>query len=374
MKNKKISQFQEVLSVDSTSFVPIIQGSPYFNAVIKPQTFIYTGGGMLTKDYVGINATESVNNSDKLGNIPAEDYVTYTNNDKDVDLSNNSLSANGIKLNTTNPLILNSPGQFGWNDAEGTVDIRLLNNTTLQSGQETYFYGKAIEFIANGDPVMIAGVQGNHLTFKNAVYYELSEKPYRFLGIATQNINTNNFGYITWFGKVNGVYTTGWNEADNLYISPINSKITTTQPQAPNIIIRVGSVIKKATGNAENGIIGVRPTFGIRMTDLNDVNGTPLNSSGQIPVWNNTSEVFDFTENINDYQKISEKAQPNGYASLYANGKLVTNQETDPIFTSSPANNITNNDINNWNTHTIDIEERLKQYRIENIAMIIALS
>jgi len=233
--------------------------------------------------------------------------VPYTGATADVDLGVHSIAESGLKLNTVNPLVVANPGDIGWNQAEGTIDLRLLNNTTLQVGQEIYFYGKAIETIANGNPVMIAGVQGNHLTFKKAVYSELSVYPQKFLGIATQNIANNAFGYVTIFGKVNDVFTTGFADADNLYINPANSLLTNVQPQAPNLIIRIGSVIKLATGAAENGIIGVRPTFGIRMTDLNDVNGTPLTVSGQFAVWDNILKVFDFTKNANDFELKSNK-------------------------------------------------------------------
>lgn len=40
------------------------------------------------------------------------------------------------------------------------------------------------------------------------------------------------------------------------------------------------------------------------MEDLSDVNGTPLTTSGQIPVWNQTNGYFDFSDNINNKQPI----------------------------------------------------------------------
>lgn len=375
--NKKISQFVEIINLDNnTAFVPVIQGTPLFNAVIKPDKFIEDGGGMMLKDFVGTGATKSVDNSNNLGNLPAINYVTYTDNNQDVDLSDNTIYTKGIKINTTTPYIVQNPGEIGWNEVDGTFDMKLLNGTTLQVGQELYFYGKAIEPILNGDAVQIDSVQGNHLTFKKVVYSELSVYPQKFLGIATQHINKGNFGYITWFGKINSVYTHNWQLGDNLYISPLTGQLTNVQPQAPNIIIRVGSVVKLATGSAENGIIGIRPSFGMRLSDLNDVNGTPVNSTGQILVWDNVRKVFDFTDNIYNYQKIEEKGQPNGYTPLDENSKIPENFETDPVFSSSPASSITNIDIYNWNSSTINFQETIDdaEKRSKNFAVIMSIA
>lgn len=40
MNNKKISQFVEVSAIDETTYIPIIQGAPLFNAVIKPENLL----------------------------------------------------------------------------------------------------------------------------------------------------------------------------------------------------------------------------------------------------------------------------------------------------------------------------------------------
>lgn len=370
--SEKISQFQEVLSVDETTFVPVIQGNPYFNAVIKPYTFVDTAGGLMRKDFVGPNATESVNDSDKLGGLPANDYVTYNDNNQDIDLINNIIATKGIHLNTSNPFIVSDPGDIAWNNEDGTLNIRLFNDTTLQAGQEIHFYGKFIEDVQNRDVLQFAGVQGNHILIKKAVNWEINLHPEYLIGIATHNVETNHFGYSTWFGKINDVYTTGWNTGDILYFDFVNGGLTNVKPEAPTRRIILAAVIKLATGQAQNGKILVRPTFGMKLTDLDDVNGTPLTQTGQIMIWDNDRKVFDFTDNISYYQKLSEKGQANGYASLNSFGK-VTQFETDPIFSASAAASITNQDIYNWNTYTINIQQELKKYENKAIAYAIAL-
>lgn len=372
MSNKKISQFQEVLSIDGTTWAPVIQGAPLFNAVIKPDKFIDTAGGMMRRDFVGPNATESVNDSDKLGGLPANDYVTYNDNNQDIDLLNNIIATKGIHLNTSDPYVVADPGDIGWNNEDGTINIRLFNDTILQAGQEIHFYGKALGNIQNRDVLQFAGVQGNHILMKKAVPSEIDSNPEYLIGIATQNINNGHFGYSTWFGKINDVYTTGWNSGDKLYFDFSTGGLINVKPQAPTRTILLAAVIKLATGAAENGKILVRPTFGMKLTDLDDVNGTPLTSTGQLMIWDNDRKVFDFTDNITYYQKLSEKGEPGGYASLNGFGK-VTQFETDPVFSAAPAATITNGDIYNWNTYTVNIQEELKKYENKSIAYAIAL-
>ena len=233
------------------------------------------------------------------------DYVPYTGATNDVNLGLHSLTTTGVKLNTTNPLVVSNPGEIGWNSIDGTFDMKLLNNSTLQVGQEMNLYGKAQGNILNGNPVQFAGVQGNHILIKTAVPSEININPHLMIGIATDNIGNNNFGYVTVFGKVNDVFTTGFALGDILYFDSTNGGLTKVCPQAPKRCIEMAAVIKLATGASENGIMMVRVTFGTLLTELEDVDGTPLTTSGQILVWDNTRKVHDFTSNINNYLNLS---------------------------------------------------------------------
>lgn len=227
---------------------------------------------------------------------------TVVGNTKDVDY---------IQLDTALTPVANQPGLLQWNEVDGTVDIGLKNGSTYQAGQEMYFYGKASGNILNGELCQFAGVQGDHILVKKVVSSEVNSFPEYLVGIATQNINNGDFGYVTWFGKVNEVYTktpdnnddADWLAGDLLYFNLTTGQLTKTMPSAPDRQILIASVIKEQTGSAENGILLVRPTFGRKLVDLNDVDGTPLTTSGQILVWDNVNQYFDFTENINDYVK-----------------------------------------------------------------------
>ena len=249
----------------------------------------------------GVGQANIISELEVKGHVHSE-YVPYTGASQDVDLGNHSISIDSIKIDTVTPLVLSQPGQIGWNSVDGTFDMRLLNNTTLQSGQELHFYGKADGQITNGDVVQFAGVQGDHFLIKVANPIEIDAHPEYLMGIATDNIANNYYGYVTSFGKINGIYTTEWSlEQPILYFDFVNGGMTNVEPQAPTRRIVLASVVKLQTGGAENGVIFVRPTFGCKLTDLDDVNGTPLTVTGQIMVWDNVRGVFDFTDNINNY-------------------------------------------------------------------------
>ena len=166
------------------------------------------------------------------------------------------LHANALQLATDYVDAVNI-GQINWNEPDGTADLHLYNGATLQIGQELHFYGKASADIDNGELVMYDGAQGDHIKIKPATSTILTS-PHLIVGVATQNITTGDFGYTTWFGKVNGVYTTGWATGDTLYVDNSTYQLTNT-PGA--VVIVVGYVVKAATGAAENGIIAVNPGF-----------------------------------------------------------------------------------------------------------------
>lgn len=170
-----------------------------------------------------------------------------------------------IKLSTSpQEIIPTTPGTFWWNSVDGTADLKLLNDSTLQIGQELHFYAKADGNIDNGKLCMFAGAQGDHIKVKQVGASDaatIRQYPHYIVGIATQPISDGSFGYITWFGKVNGVYTTGWSVGDILYFDSSTGQLTNTEPTVPNNRIIIAAVIKTATGAAENGVILVRPSF-----------------------------------------------------------------------------------------------------------------
>jgi hypothetical protein len=102
------------------------------------------------------------------------------------------------------------------------------------------------------------------------------------MGVATQDIADNDFGYVTNFGLVRGFNTTGspygetWADGDLLYFDPATPGTwTNVAPQAPNIDVPVAVVVNAGSGGS--GSIFVRMTVAESLSRLQDVyiSGTP---------------------------------------------------------------------------------------------------
>lgn len=193
---------------------------------------------------------------------------------------NGQVSAEYLDLSTTTSHSVNA-GEIAWNSVDGTFDIGLLNGVTLQAGQEMHFYGKATEAISNGNAVMFAGVQGDHILIAKADAVTINANPEYFMGIATQDFATNDFGYVTAFGNVRGIDTSAYTLGDILYYDSttgIDGLLTPTMPSAPKAKIIVAAVVKV---HATQGILAVRPHTMPRLKDIQDIN-VDTASAGEI--------------------------------------------------------------------------------------------
>ncbi len=123
-----------------------------------------------------------------------------------------------LTFDTTFNSMLNTVGQMAWNGDEGTFNIKVNENSTLQLGQEVVYYGVATEDIPNAAVVMIAGVQGNRLTLANATSTKILTNSKAILGISTLDMPAGTYGYVTQTGNVNDVTTLpAWQPEDTLY-------------------------------------------------------------------------------------------------------------------------------------------------------------
>lgn len=214
----------------------------------------------------------------------------------------------------------------------------VLPNSILQNGKELYTtILNTGSTILNGQVVYVSGAVGMSDVLTGARFIANGTiNDMKVAGVATQDIANGDKGEITHFGVVRGLDTTGtpygevWNEGDTLYASAtVAGRLTNVQPQAPNLSIKIGCIVNK---HANVGSIFVQPTTRSKLTDLYDVNGTPLDTTGQIMIWDNVRKVFDFTDNINTflktntanstYEKLANKNTANGYCSLDGGGKV----------------------------------------------------
>ena len=207
--------------------------------------------------------------------------------------NNNSVVTDYIDLPEIGPHVTQAR-RVQWNRDDGTMDVGLYGGSVLQVGQEIHYYAKNASgsLIANGTPVMFTGTVGasGKLTFGLAVADGSVPAEY-MMGVATQDIADNAFGYVTSFGLVRGFNTTGapygevWSDGDLLYFDPTTPGTwTNVQPSAPNISVPVAVVVNAAPGGA--GSIFVRMELSESLNNLQDVyinGGGP--SAGQVLIY-----------------------------------------------------------------------------------------
>lgn len=201
---------------------------------------------------------------------------------------NNSTVTDYIDLPENGPHITRER-RVQWNQDDGTMDVGLYGGSVLQVGQEIHYYAKNTSgaTIANGTPVMFTGAVGasGKLTFGKAVADGSILADY-MMGVATQDIANNTFGYVTSFGLVRGFDTTGtpygevWADGDLLYFDPATPGTwTNVQPVAPAVDIAVGVVVNAGSGGS--GSVFVRMHVASALSRLQDVflsGGAPSNN------------------------------------------------------------------------------------------------
>lgn len=213
----------------------------------------------------------------------------------------NKTNVSGVKFKILGtgdaPIPAYEQGLLFYDDANHTLNLYVDNpEVTLQIGQENWVRVKNIldQNINNGQLVYIDGGEGANPHVQLAIANGETNSA-TTLGMATHNISKNEFGYITTFGLLNNIDTDGMQVGAPLYLSPtISGGYTTTKPQAPNHMVRVGTVIRS---NKNNGVIFVNIQNGLEIEELHDVKVTnPQN--GEFIAYNSGSGVWYNTNNF----------------------------------------------------------------------------
>ena len=217
-------------------------------------------------------------------------YVPYTGATGDVDLGTYNLKADALELSQT-PTDTAGVAKMVWNDSDGTIEYKLKGgNVTLQVGQEevvrvvnksgsnlleSNYQAVRVRLVseggASGQRLAVVLAQGNNDTNSATT-----------LGIVTENINNNQEGFITTYGLVRNIDTTGslqgetWVDGDIIYLSPTTAgAITNVKPVAPQHMIILGYVVY---AHGVNGKIFVKVDNGYELDELHNVKITsPLN-------------------------------------------------------------------------------------------------
>lgn len=182
-------------------------------------------------------------------------------------------------------------GMLYWNDADGAQTLNLVmagGAVVQQVGEELYYRVKASAAITNGDCVMFTGTvgQSGQITAGPATGLTGTQGNY-VIGVATQDIAQNDWGYVTCFGYVRKIDTSAWAQGAVLYYDPaVAGGLTDVLPDAPNPKVEVAAVI---VSDNNNGEVLVRVTHGsiLGATDSN-VKFSTL-ASGDFMIYNATA-------------------------------------------------------------------------------------
>lgn len=185
------------------------------------------------------------------------------------------------------------PRRVGWNDGDGTIDVGMgYDGVTQQVGLETYYRIKASATISNGQVVMFDGSVGASGVLKGKPSTGLTSGQL-VMGVATMDIPNNEFGYVTAFGLVRGINTTGasvgeaWADGDLLYYNPSYvGGLTKTIPTAPIPKVICAAVVNAGSGGS--GSLFVRTTFIPQLSNLSDVHA-PAPTSGNTVIYDSSS-------------------------------------------------------------------------------------
>jgi len=186
-------------------------------------------------------------------------------------------------------------GLMYWNTTDGAQTLNIVmagGDVVQQVGQELYYRVKASSAITTGQVVMFSGVVGMSGQIQGAPATGLAPSQGNYImGVASEDIPLNEWGYVTAFGFVRNVNTTGgaesWVSGDILYWNPaVAGGLTKVIPTAPNARVEVAAVV---TVGSSNGELLVRVTHGSTLgsTDSNVQFGTL--ASGDLLIYNATA-------------------------------------------------------------------------------------
>jgi hypothetical protein len=284
-------------------------------------------------------------------------FVPYTGATQNVDLGEFGVDAGFVQLDTTPTNTPTTQGTIFWDVDDETVDV-VLNGYIMKIGEDQFYPVKnqTGSSIAKGTAVRFAGTVGASGRLLIAPFIaDGSVSSSFFMGVTAEAIANGADGKVLYFGRIRGINTNAFNEGDVLYASTtIAGGFQTAVPVAPNNIVQVAAVINKSINQ---GVIFIRPSFG---SNINQDEGVKIVSptTGQLlqlqanGLWENKttaqvlggtssqfvkgdgsldSNVYALNSALANYQLTSEKAQPNGYASLDSNGKVPLVQINDAL-------------------------------------------
>lgn len=224
------------------------------------------------------------------GKLIQSSTVTITDNG---DIAN----ANSVDFDITPGTLPTAQGTLYWDNADSIQTLSLVmegGNAVQQIGEETYFRIKCSAAITEGQVVMFTGTVGSSgaLTGAPATGLTASTASY-VMGVATESGALNDWIYVTAFGLVRNINTTGgaeaWVDGQILYYDPtVTGGLTKTLPAAPNAKVQVCAVVHADA----NGSLFIRPAFGGELGQYEGDVQITTPSNGQLLIRDQTASKW----------------------------------------------------------------------------------
>ena len=223
---------------------------------------------------IASSATDTLNFADGANVTITGDSTTDTVTvavDADLTGITSILTPNYIGLDLTPTGVPGTQGTLAWNPDQETLDIQLDTNVVLPVGQKHVIRVKNSSgsvAIPKGRVVMFAGAVGDTVTVTPAISTATYE-PYLLVGVTSEEIPADGFGFVTQYGFVNNLNTNSFTLGDLLYVDPSSPGVlTNSAPAAPNWTFPVAAVTRV---QSSTGRILVRTIPGGHLHDIVDV-------------------------------------------------------------------------------------------------------
>jgi hypothetical protein len=209
-------------------------------------------------------------------------------------------------------------GQILAKQSNNNYDTHWINQQASNSEflLQTVYNGPG-STINKGEVVYIVGAQGTSVTVDRAIASFSHDS--EVIGVALDNILSNQTGRIVIHGIINGLNTDSFSEGDRLYLSAVSyGQITNVQPSAPNHAILIGYCVKKGI---TDGSIYVNVNDGQHLKELHDVNIDSAISGQYLfldndQIWKNkTIEYTDVSGLTGILSGLYPRSNPSGYIS-----------------------------------------------------------
>ena len=242
--HEQIKQFENLFALVDAEVAP--------NAVTEATILAGTAEASATNALAQIASIKE--NLDYLVSIPAPQ-------------NNNSIATDYIDFSVTDLIPAPRIGRAFW-DGGQTLNVQQTLNVAGKVNEDNFYYIKADSTITKGQLVMFTGSVGASGVLKGAPATGLGiNDGVRLMGLAAEDIATNDFGMVQWSGVLRGFDTTGssvgeaWADGDILYYNPAYAGgLTKNEPVAPNVRAVIAAVVTAGSGGS--GSVAIRLSVG----------------------------------------------------------------------------------------------------------------